>query len=175
MVDAHATSKNVVSKTRTPAITACLITDPKPMCRPSPMQPAARDGSQTAPTVSTMGAPIQKLPPEWAELIPESPPGAYDGRLKWAAVDVIPGSDAFSLTTPSWGDEAQAESSHATTKTNIPHNAERFFTKSNLAMVEPHATSGIRGLMPKETRHEKILRGKRSSRLVLHGRQLGRA
>ena len=88
--------------------------------------------SQTEATVSTMDAPIQN--PECPELIPVSPPGAYDGREKWAEVDVIPGSDAFSFTTPSWGDEAQAES-----------------------------------------HHEKILRGKTSSRLVLHGRQLERA
>ena len=120
-----------------------------------------------------MHAQIQN--PECPELIAVSPPGAYDGREKWAAVDVIPGSDAFSVTTPSWGDEAQAESSHASTKTSIPHHAERLFTKPNLLIAEPDATSGIRGLMPKERRHEKILRGKRSSRLVLHGRQLGRA
>jgi hypothetical protein len=31
------------------------------------------------------------------------------------------------------------------------------------------------GLMLKQMIHEKILRGKRSSLLVLHGRQLGRA
>ena len=120
-----------------------------------------------------MDAPIQN--PEWPELIGVSPPGAYDGREKWAAVDVIPGSDAFSFTTPSWGDEAQAESSHAITKASIPYDAERLFTKPNLLIAEPAATSEIRGLMPKESRHEKILRGKRSSRLVLHGRQLGRA
>jgi hypothetical protein len=120
-----------------------------------------------------MSAPIQK-PPEWLEVIP-SPPGAYDGREKWAEVDVIPGSDAFSVTSPSWGDEAQAESSHASTKTSIPHHAERLFTKPNLLIAEPAATSEIRGLMPKERRHEKILRRKRSSRLVMHGRQLGRA
>src|ERR1700675_979545 len=90
------------------------------------------------------------------ELIP-SLPGAYDGRGKWAEVLVIPGSDAFSVTTPSWGDEAQAESSHAITKARIPHDAAPLFTKPNLAMVEPHATSGIRGLMPKESRHEKFL------------------
>jgi hypothetical protein len=121
-----------------------------------------------------MGAPTQKPPPEWPEVVP-SLPGAYDGREKWAAVDVIGGSvGADSVTVPSWG-EAQAESSHATTRANIPHNAEWFFTNPNLAMVEAHATSGIRGLLPKERRHEKILRGKRSSRLVLHGRQLGRA
>ena len=119
-----------------------------------------------------MGAPIQK--PEWLELIP-SPPGAYDGREKWAAVDVIPGSDAFSFTTPSWGDEAQAESSHASTKASIPHHAECLFTKPNVLIAEATATSEIRELMPKERRDEKLLRGKRSSRLVLHGRQLGRA
>jgi hypothetical protein len=119
-----------------------------------------------------MHASIQK--PEWLELVP-SPPGAYDGREKWAAVDVIPGSDAFSFTTPSWGDEAQAESSHAITKARIPHDAAPLFTKRNLLIAEPAATSEIHGLMPKENRHEKILRGKRSSRLVLHGRQLGRA
>ena len=120
-----------------------------------------------------MHAEIQN--PECPELIAESPPGAYAGREKWAEVDVIPGSLAFSVTTPSWGDEAQAESSHASTKTSIPHHAERLFTKPNLLIAEPAATSENSGLMPKENRHEKILRGKRSSRLVLHGRQLGRA
>jgi hypothetical protein len=59
-----------------------------------------RRQSQTAPTVSTMGAPIQK-PPECPELTPASPPGAYDGRAKWAEVDVIGGSKgADSVTTP---------------------------------------------------------------------------
>ena len=64
----------------------------------SPMQPAARDGSQRPrPVVSTMEAPIQKCP----ELIPGSP-GAYDGRAKWAAVAVLGGSvGADSVTTPS--------------------------------------------------------------------------
>jgi len=96
--------------------------------------------------------------PECPELIAESPPGAYAGREKWAAVDVIPGSLAFSVTTPSWGDEAQAESSHAITKARIPHDAERLFTKPNLLIAEPAATSEIHGLIPKENRHEKILR-----------------
>jgi hypothetical protein len=116
-----------------------------------------------------MGASTQKCP----ELIP-SLPGAYDGRAKWAAVDVMC-SSVDSVTTPSWGDEAQAENSHPITKGSIPYHAERLFTKPNLLMAESDATSGIRGLMLKERRHEKILRGKRSSRLVLHGRQLGRA
>ena len=122
-----------------------------------------------------MGAPIQKPPPpEWPEVVPWLP-GAYDGREKWAAVDVIPGSLAFSVTTPSWGEEAQAESSHASTKTSIPHHAERLFTKPNLLIAKPDATSGIRRLMLKEMPQEKILREMGSSRLVLHGRQLGRA
>ena len=130
--------------------------------------------SETALTVSPMRVPIQKLP-EWPELIP-SPPGAYDGREKWAAVDVIGGSvGADSLTTPSSGDEAQAESRHAITRAKIPQHTAPLFTKPNLRIAEPDATGGIRGLMPKEIRHEKILRGNRSSRLVLHGRQLGRA
>ena len=110
------------------------------------MQPAAREGSHSAPTVSTMHARIQN--PECPELIDVSPPGAYAGREKWAAVDVIPGSLAFSVTTPSWGDEAQAESSHARTKTSIPHHAERLFTKPNLLIAEHHATRGIRAFMP---------------------------
>src|SRR5882724_12645331 len=120
-----------------------------------------------------MDGPIQK--PECPELIPVSPPGAYDGREKWAEVLVILGSDAFSVTTPSWGDEAQAESSHAITKARIPHDVAPLFTKPNLLIAGPAATNEIRRLMPKEVRYEKILRGKRSSRLVLHGRQLGRA
>jgi hypothetical protein len=74
------------------------------------------------------------------------------------------------VTTPSSGDDAQAESSHAITKTNIPHHAERLFTKPNLLMKEPDATSGIRRLMLKGMRQEKILREMGSSRLVLHGR-----
>ena len=120
-----------------------------------------------------MDAPIQN--PECPELIAVSPPGAYDGREKWAEVDVIPGWDAFSVTTPSWGDEAQAESSHAITKARIPHDAAPLFTKPNLLIAGPAATGEIRGLTPKESHHEKILRGKTSSRLVLHGRQLERA
>ena len=90
------------------------------------------------------GAPIQN--PECPELIDESPPGAYDGRAKWAAVDVIGGSSAApdSVTVPSWGDEAQAESSHAITNANIPHQAAPLFTKPNLRITEPNATSGSR-------------------------------
>jgi hypothetical protein len=123
-----------------------------------------------------MGDPIQKplLDELWAELMPESPPGAYDGRPKCAAVDV-PCSAVSSLTTPSSGEEAQAESSHAINNTRMPHNAEPLFTKPNLLIAERDATRGIRELTLKQMRREKILRGKRSSRLVLHGRQLGRA
>ena len=110
------------------------------------------------------------------ELLPPSPFGAYDGRGKCAAVLVIGSSvGADSLTTPSWGDDAQAENSHATTKTSIPYDAERLCTKPNLLIAEPDATSGIQRLMLKEMPQEKILREMGSSRLVLHGRQLGRA
>jgi len=117
--------------------------------------------------------PIQS-PPECPELIP-SPPGANDGRAKWAEVLVIGASaGAFSVTTPSWRDEAQAESSHAVTRATIPNHAALLFTQPNVPITEPDANSGIRGLMSK-SRYEKVLRGKRSSRLVLHGRQLGRA
>lgn len=133
------------------------------------MQPARRDGSHRPRLHAQHGASIQKCP----ELIPASPPGAYDGRGKWAAVDVMR-SPVCSVTTPSWG-EAQAESSHAITETSIPHQAARLFTKQNLLITGRDATSGTRGLMLKESRHEKLLRGKRSSRLVLNGRQLGRA
>jgi hypothetical protein len=84
-------------------------------------------------------------------------------------------SSVGSVTTPSWDDEAQAGSSHAITTASIPHHAACLFTKPNVLIERPDATSGIRGLMLKERSHEKILRGKRSSRLVLHGRQLGRA
>jgi hypothetical protein len=70
----------------------------------------------------------------------------------------MPGSFADSVTTPSWGDEAQAESSHAITKASIPHDAAPLFTKRNLLIAEPAATSEIHGLIPKENRHEKILR-----------------
>ena len=104
------------------------------------MQPAAnRSRSQSAPAVST-GDPVQN-PPEWPEVIPWSPPGAYDGRPKWAAVDVIFGSDAFSVTTPSWEDEAQAESSHAIAKARIPYRVQRLVTKPNLPVAEADATS----------------------------------
>src|SRR5206468_10765425 len=99
--------------------------------------------------------PIQN--PECPELIDVSPPGGYDVRQKWAAVDVIPGSFAFSVTTPSWGDEAQAESSHAITKATLPHDATPLFTKPNLLIAGSAATSEIRGLTPKERRHEKLL------------------
>jgi hypothetical protein len=90
-------------------------------------------------------------------------------------VAVIFGSVFRSVTTPSWDSEAQAQSSQAIIKASIPHHAACLFTTRNLLIDDPDATSGILGLMLKERNHEKILRGKRSSRLVLHGRQLGRA
>ena len=108
-------------------------------------------------------------------LDPESPFGAKEGFEKWASTAVIFGSVLFSVTTPFWGSEAQAESNHAITKANIPHHVAHLFTKPNLLIEEPGATSGIRVLILRQTSHEKILHGKRSSRLVLHGRQLGRA
>src|SRR3954465_14045228 len=78
-----------------------------------------------------MAVPIQR-PPECPELIP-SPPGANDGRSKWAEVLVLGASaGAFSVTTPSWRDDAQPESSHATTKASIPNHAAPLFTKPNL-------------------------------------------
>jgi hypothetical protein len=126
--------------------------------------------SQIARTAHPTVDVIQKCP----ELIPASPPGAYDGRPKCAAVDVWC-SPVSSLTTPSSGDEAQAESSHATASTRIPHQTACLFTEPNLLIAERDATSGIPALMLKRRRREKILRGKKSSRLVLHGRQLGRA
>ena len=138
-----------MSKTRMPVSASCLITDRTYVLGISDATSRKRRQSQTAPAISTMDVPIQN-PPEWAELVP-SLPGENDGRPKWAAVDVIGASvGADSVTVPSWGDEAQAESSHATTRANIPNNADRFLTKPNLAMAELHATSGIRGLMRKE-------------------------
>jgi len=109
---------------------------------PDATSPNAWD-SNTALTVSTIGVRIQK-PPECAEVIP-SPPGAYDGRWKWAAVLVIGASlGAYSVTTPSWRDEAQAESSHAITKTSIPNHTAPLFTKPNLPIIEPDANNGTR-------------------------------
>ena len=173
VTDVQAPSKNAISKNRTPVSAAFLITKPKLCARHLQCKPSyERRRSQIVLTVSTMGAPIQK--PEWAELIAESPPGANDGRPKCAAVDVWC-SAVSSLTTPSSGEEAQAERSHAITKASIPHQAACLFTKPNLLIAERDATSGLRALMLKQRRHEKILRGKKSSRLVLHGRQLGRA
>src|SRR4030095_5267189 len=106
------------------------------MCGSSRMQPAARGGGHKARLESQLtGVPIQKCP----ELVPASPPGAYDGRAKWAAALVIGGSFcADSVTTPPSGDEAQAESSHAITNASIPDHAERLFTKPNLPVAESH-------------------------------------
>ena len=98
-------------------------------------------GSQTEATVSTMDTPIQN--PECPELIPVSPLGAYDGREKWAVVESMGASvGANSLTTPSWRDEAQAESSHAITKASIPNHAAPLFTRANLLITKRDANSG---------------------------------
>ncbi|MGE5214526.1 MAG: hypothetical protein ACM3NN_12645 [Nitrospirota bacterium] len=100
-----------------------------------------------------MSGPIQKC----EELTPPSPPGAYDGRWKWAAVADIGGSlNVLSVTTPSSGDEAQAESSHAITKPSIPHQAERLFTEPNLLIAAADATTAIRGRVIEEMRDEKF-------------------
>src|SRR5262249_33724019 len=126
-----------------------------------------------APTVSTIGVTTQKCP----ELVPPSPLGAYDGRGKWAAVSVICGSVGVdSVTTPSWGEEAQAESRHAISKASTADKAACFVTGANLLLAKLDATGGAGGIdYEKATRQEKILRRNGSSRLVQHGRQLGRA
>ncbi len=104
------------------------------------MQPAQDMGIRDRAYSFTIGAPIQN-PLEWPELVP-SPPGAYDGRPKWAAADVIGASvGAYSVTTPSWRDEAQAESSHAITKASIPNHAAPLFTKPNLPITERDANN----------------------------------
>ena len=60
------------------------------------MQPAAREGSHR-PRLQSQRCTPQIQNPECPELIAVSPPGAYDGREKWAAVDVIPGSACIFL------------------------------------------------------------------------------
>jgi hypothetical protein len=79
------------------------------------------------------------------------------------------------VTTPSCWGEAQAEIRHAIAKAMTPQIAADFFTKLNLLITGRDATADPETVMLKEGRHEKILREMRSSRLVLHGRQLGRA
>jgi hypothetical protein len=78
------------------------------------------------------------------------------------------------VTTPSsW--EAQAEIRHAIAKAKTPQITARFFTKLNVLIAKPDATSRTWDGDSEENRHEKILREIGSSRLVLYGRQLGRA
>lgn len=50
---------------------------------------------------------------------------------------------ACSVTVPSWGEEAQAESSKAIAETSTPYNEARLFTRLNLLIDEFDATSGI--------------------------------
>jgi hypothetical protein len=52
-------------------------------------------------------------------------------------------SSADSVTTPSWREEAQAESSHAITETVIAHHAAHLFTKPKLLITEPDATAEL--------------------------------
>jgi hypothetical protein len=84
-----------------------------------------------------MDALIQK----WPELIP-SLPGLNVGRWNGAGSPPAPG---LSMTTPSSGAEAQAESTHAITETIIPIHAARLFTKPNLLMTEVDATAELEG------------------------------
>jgi hypothetical protein len=135
----HAMSKNATNTTRTPVSAACLITHRTYVRVISDATNRKRRRSQSAPTVSTIGVPIQKCP----ELDPLSPLGAYDGRGKWAAVAVMAGSvDPRSVTTPSSLDEAHAERRHAINKTSTARHTRRLFTKPNLLSAEPDATSG---------------------------------
>jgi hypothetical protein len=103
------------------------------------MQPGQKTTVTSAAYNLNNSAPNQKCP----ALIPASPPGAYAGRAKWAEVDVIFGSDAFSVTTPSCGDDAQAESSHEVIKARIPQHAVHLFTKPNLLIADADAISVI--------------------------------
>jgi hypothetical protein len=79
------------------------------------------------------------------------------------------------VTTPcSWG-EAQAEIRHVVAKAMTAQIGADFFTKLKVLITGSDATADREMVMWKEGRHEKILREMRSSRLVPHGRQLGRA
>jgi len=90
----------------------------------SAVQPAKNIRIRDRAAVRAWAAALHK-PLEWAELIP-SPPGAKDGREKWASEESIGASvGANSFTTPSSCEEAQAESRHAISKISIPYNAER--------------------------------------------------
>ena len=89
---------------------------------------------QTAPIVSTIDAPIQKCP----ELIP-SLPGLNVGRAKGAGSAPAPG---LSMTTPSSGDEAQAESRNITSKASTPDKPACFFTEAKVAIALSDATPG---------------------------------
>jgi hypothetical protein len=94
----------------------------------------------------------QKCP----ELVPPSPLGAYDGRGKWAAVSVICGSVGVdSVTTPSWGEEAQAESRHAISKASTADKAACFVTGANLLLAKLDATGGAGGSIVKKQRGRK--------------------
>ena len=116
-------------------------------------------------------ASTQKCP----ELIPLSPSGLNVGRGKWASAAVVFCS-VDSVTTPSSWDEAHPENRDAISTARIAHSRAAFFTETNVLIAEPAATPiGRRATWPQESPQEKILRVKRSSRLVLHGRRLGRA
>ena len=141
-VDAQPISKNAMNKTRMPISAVCLITEHNLCAAHLRCNQPQGIPVTDRPTVSTTGVPIQKCP----ELIPDSPAGAYDGLAKCAAVDVM-WSPVCSVMTPSSCDEAQAESSHATNNTKIPHHAACLFTKPNLLIAERHATSGTRALV----------------------------
>ena len=142
MVAVQATSKKAISKMRMPVGAACLITARTYVRHISDATSLKRRRSQTTPTVSTTDAPIQKCP----EVIPWLP-GLNVGRANGAGSAPAPG---LSMTTPSSGADAQAESTHAITKASIPHHAACLFTKPNLLIAEVDATSGARGLTLKK-------------------------
>jgi hypothetical protein len=111
---------------------------------------------------------------KWPEVLPDSPLGANDGRGKWASVAVIAGS-VRSVTTPVSESDEQQASSHPTVKQSIAQHAARLFTNRNLLIEHRGATRVNLRVDDGKSSREKILRRKRSSRLVQHGRQLGRA
>jgi hypothetical protein len=64
-------------------------------------------------------------------------------------------SSVDSVTTPSWGEDAQAESSHAISKATTADKAACFFTGANLLLAKLDATGGARGSIVKRQRGRK--------------------
>jgi hypothetical protein len=167
--DVQAASKNAISKTRTPVSTACLITD-RNLCaghvRCNQRQGTLATDSPYSLNDQPLNSEVPRAHSLGAGSIGRTWEVGCSSRHAWFSRF---SDDPFLFRRRASGKQARDYQS------NHSGQGDTFFHGSERTNCRAGCNSGRLRSIENQSCQEKILRGKRSSRLVLYGRQLGRA